>query len=216
MTAGPWIHIGGDEPLEMDPAEYAGLVEVAAGEVVAAGKAVVAWQEAARADLPPGSVVQFWKEDEPTEDVVAAIGAGARLLLSPATRVYLDMKYRPGFELGLEWAGHTELRDAYEWDPAGVVPGVREEDIVGIEAAVFTETLTTREELLIMLLPRLAAVAEAAWTPQSGRDWSQFATRVGALGRVWARGGLLWHRSPEVEWDREVPVDAPAHLGARG
>ena len=174
----------------MDRAEYAGLVEAAAGEVVAAGKAVVAWQEAARASLPPGSVVQFWKEDEPTEDVVAAIGAGARLLLSPASRVYLDMKYRPGFKLGLEWAGHTELRDAYEWDPAGVVPGVREEDIVGIEAAVFTETLTTREELLVMLLPRLAAVAEAAWTPQSGRDWSGFATRVGALARVWARGGL--------------------------
>ncbi|WP_448072597.1 family 20 glycosylhydrolase [Georgenia yuyongxinii] len=202
MTAGPWIHIGGDEPPEMDRAEYARLVEAAAREVVAAGKAVVAWQEAARASLPPGSVVQFWKEDEPTEDVVAAIDAGARLLLSPATRVYLDMKYRPGFELGLEWAGHTELREAYEWDPAGALPGVREEDIVGIEAAVFTETLTTREDLLVMLLPRLAAVAEAAWTPQSGRDWPAFATRVGALARVWERGGLVWYRSLGVEWDQ--------------
>ncbi|GAA1649712.1 family 20 glycosylhydrolase [Georgenia ruanii] len=213
MTAGPWVHIGGDEPPEMDRAEYAGLMEAAAGEVVAAGKAVVAWQEAARASLPPGSVVQFWQEDEPTEDVVAAIGAGARLLLSPATRAYLDMKYHPGFDLGLEWAGHTELQDAYEWDPAGVVPGVREEDIVGVEAAVFTETLTTREELLVMLLPRLAAVAEVAWSQQSGRDWSGFATRVGALGRVWGRGGLVWHRSPGVAWDRAAEVDEPAHTG---
>lgn len=201
MTVGPWVHIGGDEPPEMDRAEYAGLVEAAAGEVVAAGKAVVAWQEAARANLPPGSVVQLWKEDEPTEDVVAAVRAGARLLLSPASRVYLDMKYRPGFELGLQWAGYTELRDAYEWEPAGVVPEVREQDVVGVEAAVFTETLATRSDLLVMLLPRLAAVAEVAWTPRSGRHWPGFADRVAALARVWERDGLVWHRSPGVEWD---------------
>ena len=79
---------------------------------------------------------------------------------------------------------------------------------------MFTETLTTREDLFVMLLPRLAAVAEAAWTPQSGRNWAGFATRVEGLARVWERGGLVWHPSAGVEWGPVDRIETPAHRRA--
>ena len=37
--------------------------------------------------------------------------------MSPADRVYLDMKYDADTPLGLDWAGHVEVRDSYDWDP---------------------------------------------------------------------------------------------------
>ena len=50
--------------------------------------------------------------------------AGALLLMSPGSKAYLDMKYDASTELGLEWAGHIELRDAYDWEPSTLIAGV--------------------------------------------------------------------------------------------
>jgi len=57
------------------------------------------------------------------------------------------------------------LRDSYDWDPATVLDGVGEAAIVGVEAALWTETLATLDELETMLFPRLCAVAEVAGRP---------------------------------------------------
>jgi hexosaminidase len=199
-TPGPYVHIGGDEVHTMEAAEYAALVEAAARHVEAAGKTVVAWQEAAKARLTPGTVLQLWDERESTEHVVAAVAAGARLLLSPASKVYVDLKYDASTVLGLEWAGHVELRDSYDWEPLDVVPGVPEASVIGVEAALWTETVRTPDDLFFLLLPRLAAVAEVAWSAPGNRSWDAFVPRVRTLAGHWDRAGLHWYRSPQVEW----------------
>lgn len=200
MTPGPYVHLGGDEVHTMEPAEYARLVETAARVVEAAGKTVVGWQEVARATLTPGTVVQLWDERDGAELVRPAVEAGARLLLSPASKVYLDLKYDAHTPIGLEWAGHVELRDSYDWDPLAVVPGVPESSVAGVEAAIWTETVRTPEDLFLLLLPRLAAVAEVAWSRPDRRSWEGFAERVRHLARHWDRAGLTWYRSPQIPW----------------
>ena len=122
---------------------------------------------------------------------------GAQLIMSPADRVYLDMKYDAATALGLDWAGHVELRDSYDWDPA---EGIGEAAILGVEAPLWTETITTVAELETMLLPRLCAVAEVAWSPQELRDWEDFRARVAAEGERWDAEGVAYHRSPQVDW----------------
>ena len=78
-----------------------------------------------------------------------------------------------------------ELRDSYEWEPTEVLDGVGPDAIVGVEAALWTETVTTLEELETMLLPRLAAVAEVAWSPAG-------VARLGGLPRAGrGRGAAL-------------------------
>ena len=199
MTAGEYVHIGGDEADEVAPDEYARLVATAAAEVRASGKQVVGWQEIANAPLEPGTVVQYWREFNDPAPVVAAADAGARVLMSPASRTYLDMKYEAGYPLGQDWAALIELRDAYDWDPGAYLPGLDAASVIGVEAAIWTETLSTRDELTQMLLPRLAAVAEVAWS-SSARDFDDFAARIAPHGAAWDRAGLAWYASPQVDW----------------
>src|SRR5690606_8414998 len=72
LTPGGYVHVGGDEALTMHATEYDHLVGRAAATVTAAGKTVVAWQEAARVRLPHGSIVQYWDERRGPDTVVAA------------------------------------------------------------------------------------------------------------------------------------------------
>jgi len=204
MTPGRHVHLGGDEVLTMVPEEYAALVRSAAGHIEAAGKTVVGWQEVAGVLPLPGPrarevVIQYWDEREGAAEVAAAVGRGARVLLSPASRVYLDMKYDADSPIGLEWAGHVEVRDAYDWEPLDVLD-VPADRVAGVEAGLWTETVVTAEDLFWLLLPRLVAVAEVAWSPAARRDWDGFAARLAGQSRRWDAAGLTWHRSPQVPW----------------
>ncbi|MDM7830653.1 beta-N-acetylhexosaminidase [Cellulomonas edaphi] len=197
-----YIHIGGDEVLTMAPEEYASLVATASQAVRSSGRQVVGWQEIAHTPLEPGTVVQFWDPRVDSAPFVEAAKAGAKFLMSPGSKAYLDMKYDASTELGLEWAGHIELRDSYDWDPATLIEGMPPEAVIGVEAAVWTETLRDLPSLMSMLLPRLAAVAEVAWTAQELRDWDDFSDRVAGQAAFWDRLGLRWYPSPQVEWRR--------------
>ncbi len=200
LTAGPYVHLGGDEVLTMERAEYTELIAAAAKVVQEAGKTVVGWQEVAGVPLAPGSVVQLWDTRPDLQAVREAVASGARLLMSPGSRVYLDMKYDASTELGLDWAGHIELRDAYDWEPADLVEGIDPDAVIGVEAAVWSETLHDLDSLLRMLLPRLAAVAEVAWSVPERRSWEGFRARVAHQPAFWDRAGFAWHRSPQVDW----------------
>ena len=203
MTPGRHVHIGGDEVLTMDPEEYAVLVRAAADAVEAHGRTVVGWQEIARADLTPGTVLQLWDEREDPAPLVEAARRGARVLLSPGSRAYLDMKYDETTELGLSWAGYIPFRRAWDWDPATLVPGLEPDHVVGVEAAVWSETTRTLDDVTHLLLPRLAAVAEVAWSTQAGRDgdgFEGFARRVARRTGDWDRAGLRWHPAPGGQW----------------
>jgi hexosaminidase len=202
MTPGEYVHIGGDEVLTMDPDEYARLVGMAAAAVRAAGKKVIGWQEIAHAPVEPGTLVQFWDPRADAAAFVEAARAGARFVMSPGSHAYLDMKYDASTELGLEWAGHIELRDAYDWEPTALVDGLPAEAVVGVEAAIWTETLRDLHALTTMLLPRLAAVAEVAWTGAADRSFDDFRERVASHARLWDRLGLGWYPSPQVDWQR--------------
>jgi len=193
MTRGPYLHIGGDEVLTMDKGEYAELVSWAVRAARAAGKTVVGWQEVASVPLPSGSLVQYWDDREDPAEVVAAAERGARVVLSPASKVYLDMRYDDATPVGADWAGHIGLRDAYCWEPGELI-GVRESQIAGIEAALWTETVRTSRELFLLLLPRLAAVSEVAWSTEDRRGWDGFVVRLRRLTTRWDADGLPWYR----------------------
>ncbi|WP_182113167.1 MULTISPECIES: family 20 glycosylhydrolase [unclassified Actinotalea] len=190
MTPGPFLHLGGDEPLSLDGDEYVALVDRAVEAVTRTGKRAVAWQEAARTSLPAGTVVQFWHEQQDADVVAAAAAAGARVLLSPASRAYLDMKYDEDSPLGLTWAGCLTLDDAYGWEPLETLPGLDAAHVAGVEAAVWTETIHTDDDLFSMLLPRLAAFAEVAWTPPHRRDLAAFRERLDVVRARWTAQGL--------------------------
>ena len=197
LTPGPYIHIGGDEAHSTDPADYRRFVVRVQRIVRAHGKRMLGWEEIARARLRRTSVAQHWQDPALAQK---AVGQGAKVVLSPATKAYLDMKYTPSYPLGLVWAGTTSVRDAYEWDPATQVPGVPEGSILGVEAALWSETIDTRAGIDALAFPRLLGLAEIAWSPAAGRSWREYRTRLAAQAPRLAALGVAFHASPDVPW----------------
>jgi hexosaminidase len=193
-----WVHVGGDESHSTEHDEYAELVDMTMSAVRDAGGSVVAWQEAAPF-LQLGEHVQVWDERLPSESIVAAARRGVKVILSPASRVYLDMKYDEGTELGTTWMGTTELTRTADWHPHGTIAGLPTEAIAGVEACIWTETMRTFDDLSYMLLPRLAAAADIA--RYGSIDWEEFAAGLPARAREWRKYGWVWHRSPGIDWD---------------
>ncbi|MFI2365818.1 family 20 glycosylhydrolase [Promicromonospora sp. NPDC019610] len=156
--------------------------------------------EGAPALVEPGTVLQYWDTRPDPAPFLRAAQAGAKFVMSPADRAYLDMKYTPEHPLGQQWAAFVELHDSYDWDPATLIEGLPESAIEGVSAAVWTETLLNRDHLFSMLLPRLAAVAEAAWSQPGAKDWESFRGRIAVEAGAWRRDGASYHPTPQIDW----------------
>lgn len=218
LTPGPYLHIGGDEALGTDAEDYRHYIDRVSRLVVEIGKTPIAWHEAgASPSLAAGTIGQYWGFVSPTdgmdEKTRGFVGLGGKVILSPADAIYLDMKFDPDSPLGLTWArGVTTLHRAYEWDPARVVDGIGDDDVLGVEAPLWGETARTAADMDALAFPRIAAAAEAAWSPALGatplRSWESFRTRVGGLGPLWAGLGIRFTASPEIDWmpDAAGPV----------
>jgi hexosaminidase len=196
LTPGPFIHVGGDEARSTASAEYVAFVERVRDIVASHGKRMMGWEEIAQARLAPGSVAQHWSSSRARD----AAAQGARVVMSPASRAYLDMKYTASTPLGLVWAGTIEVDRAYEWDPATVLPGLAESDILGVESPLWTETLSTLRDLETMAFPRLAGHAEIGWSPGASRSFAEYRVRLGSHAPRLGAMGVSFYRSPLVPW----------------
>jgi hexosaminidase len=133
------------------------------------------------------------------QDIVAS-SQGAKVLMSPAIKAYLDMQYDSTTPLGLHWAAYIEVDDAYNWDPATLVPGLGKENIIGIEAALWSETVTNLDEIEYMIFPRLPGYAEIGWTPASMRNWDEYKTRLAKHDSYFKAMGINYYQSKKVPW----------------
>ncbi len=199
LTPGPWIHVGCDEASPTKPSEYASFVQRTLASVRSGGKQPIGWGEIAEVEPLGDALVQHWIPSKP-ELARKAVAQGAKIIMSPASRVYLDLKYTASTPLGQDWAGLVEVKDAYDWDPATFVDGVGEGAIAGVEAALWSETLRTLQDVDYMTFPRLQALAEIAWSPRAGRTWLDFRDRLRCHGPRMTDQGIRFYRSPQVPW----------------
>jgi hexosaminidase len=197
LTPGAWFHIGGDEVKTLTPEQYVRFIERVQAIVQAQGKQMIGWDEIAPAALLPTSVVQHWR---PKTTPAEAVAKGARVIMSVASRAYLDMKYDSTTAIGLSWAGLVDVSTVYDWDPATVADGVPESALLGVEAPLWSETLATMEDVEFMAFPRLIAMAEVGWSRPEARDWNLFKQRLGAHGPRLTALGVNFHRSAQVPW----------------
>ncbi len=88
-----------------------------------------------------------------------------------------------------------------------MIDGVTDADILGVEAPLWTETVRDLDDVDALAFPRIAAAAEAAWSPAAAsipeRTWESFRARVGALAGLWRRAGIRFAPLTEIEWAPE-------------
>ncbi|MDX6355355.1 MAG: hexosaminidase [Streptomyces sp.] len=200
LTPGPYLHIGGDEAQSTSAQDYVSYIDKVQGLVADHGKTVIGWHQIDSAHPAPGTIAQYWGTAGDETAVVAAAQAGTKVIMSPANRAYLDMKYTSATALGKTWAGYIEVRDAYDWDPDTFVKGMPAGAVYGVEAPLWTETLKTSADLDYMAFPRLPGIAELGWSPAATHDWDAYRVRLAAQAPRWAELGISYYRSPQVSW----------------
>src|SRR5579859_2146225 len=211
LSTSPYYDLGGDEVPSslLKPAQYAAFVNRESGIVTGRGKTVMGWADIAGpgANPPAGSVAEFWQpaSGDGPDSVTGreAVAKGMKVVMAPASHAYLDQKYvvtatsSTPMALGMNWAcaSGCDVSDAYNWDPGSLVTGVTDKNVIGLEGALFSETLPTLADAQYMIFPRLPALAEVAWSPPAVRAASSpayrdFLRRLGAQGVRWQAAGM--------------------------
>lgn len=201
MTPGPYIHIGGDESHVTKEKDYIVFINRVQDIVNKHGKQTMGWDDIVAGKLKSNSVAQHWAKEE---NAKSAVAQNVKILMSPAKRAYLDMQYDSTTELGLHWAAYIEVDDGYTWDPADMIDGVGESNIIGVEAPLWTETVTNMNEMAYLVFPRLLGYAEIGWTPKESRDWEEYKVRLGKQQSRMDAMGLNFYTSKRVPWEEEV------------
>ena len=205
LTPGPYFHLGGDEVKTLSADEYAAFILRAVGIILKYGKQPIGWDDIAFVDQfgegEQKAIIQWWRPAEKVEAALeTAAVAGHQIIVSPAHRTYLDMKYDSTTVLGLRWAGLTSVETAYDADPTTLLPAIPEAHILGIEAPLWTETTETIADVEYLAFPRLVGIAEIGWSPASALDWSAYRQRLAQQAQRWSALGINYYRAHEVPW----------------
>ncbi|MEU7366609.1 beta-N-acetylhexosaminidase [Streptomyces hygroscopicus] len=200
LTPGRYLHIGGDEAHSTSHEDYAAFMDRVQPVVAKYGKTVVGWHQLTGARPAKGAIAQYWGLNGSEKEVAEAAKAGTRLILSPANRAYLDMKYDADTPLGLAWAGYVEAKQSYDWDPGAYIKDAPASSVLGVEAPLWSETLLTSPQLEYMAFPRLPGIAELGWSPASTHDWSDYRARLAAQGPRWDALRIAYYHSPQIPW----------------
>ncbi len=210
ITPGPYIHIGGDESHVTPMKDYIPFVNRVQEIVVSHGKKVIGWDEIANATLVDSATVQYWADAENTGK---GFEQGAKVLMSPAAQAYLDMKYDSTTTLGLHWAGYIEIEQGFNWDPTSMVPGLTRDKILGVEAALWSETVTNIDDIEYMIFPRLPGYAEIAWTAPNSRNWDEYKVGLQNMVNVLTIWILIFiHRNRFPGWNKSFLNYSPGEF----
>ena len=235
ITPGPYYDLGGDEvPASLlSASRYAAFINKEAGIVGSQHKTVMGWADiAGRGTRPPaGSVAEYWQPAGGSSPGSVtgreAVAKHMKIVMAPANHTYLDQKYvvtaRSSVppSLGMNWAcpRGCDVSSAYNWNPGGLVTGVTDRNVIGVEGAMWGETVANMNNVDYMVFPRLLALAEIAWSPSAHRTaaspaYRDFLVRLAAQGARFQAAGVNFYPSAQVPWPLAIigsRVTASAH-----
>ena len=198
LTPGPYLHIGGDESHATKKKNFITFINRVIPMAKKYGKKVIGWDEIQLGNLSGEEVVQYWAKEE---NALEGKKKGAKVLMSPAKYAYLDMKYDSTFELGLVWAGCVDVKKGYHWTPETLVEGISKENIIGVEAPLWSETITNSQELEQLAFPRLLGYSEISWTEKEKRNWENYKKRLAVHSKIFKKFEINFYKSPLIEWE---------------
>lgn len=140
---------------------------------------LVGWDEILEGGLSPGATVMSWRGEE---GGIAAATAGHDVVMSPQEWTYFDLRQSSSDDepLGPPVAlrGYIDLERAYSYEPLpeALGPGLAPR-VLGAQAALWTEYVSTAEHAEYMLFPRLCAFAETVWCSEKS-PYGEFVARL--------------------------------------
>ncbi len=152
-----------------------------ADTVISLGDKVLCWDEAASSDLPPLKTIVFWWRQNVPSQLELALQKRYDVVLCPRLPLYLDFVQDKAHISGRKWEGEyfNSVSDIYNF-PDEQLPAdqVKSPLILGIQANIWSETVGSPRRLDFMIYPRIAALAEAAWTNAGQKNEAFFNDRL--------------------------------------
>lgn len=153
------------------------------------GRRIIGWDEILEGELAPNATVMSWRG---TEGGIYAAKMGHDAIMTPTTYCYLDYCQASDPENEpLNIGGYVPVEKLYSYEP---VPDSLVNDygkyIIGVQANLWTEYISTNEQLEYMLLPRVAALSEVQWCDRGTREWKRFAEALPHMLQIYDRMGL--------------------------
>ena len=105
------------------------------------------------------------------------------VILCPRIPLYFDFVQHESHKWGRRWRGaFADIEKVYTFPP-DTLPGFKEfnDQILGIQANVWTETIVDDRRLDFMIYPRISALSEAAWTKAGNKNYEDFLERLKAM-----------------------------------
>lgn len=136
------------------------------------GKKVIGWDEILEGELEKGATVMSWRG---TKGGIQAANAGFDVVMTPNTYCYFDYYQSEDTEnepFGI--GGYLPLEKCYSCNPSEGMTEEVAKHILGLQANLWTEYISTDEHLEYMLLPRMVAISEAQWCRLENKDYSRF------------------------------------------
>lgn len=214
LFPGPWVHVGGDEcpkarwkacpkcqalmlseGLKDEMELQSWFIRRIEAHLLSRGKRLIGWDEILEGGLAPEATVMSWRG---MDGGIEAARQGHDVVMAPTASNYIDYyQGDPRFEppaIG----GFVPLRTVYAFEPTPARLGPEEAArILGGQVNLWAEYVATPAHASYMMWPRLAALAEAVWTPANARDWDSFLHRLAALRPGLRAGGFIL---ADTEW----------------
>jgi hexosaminidase len=121
-----------------------------------------------------------WNNLSPNEDLAYKLAnAGYKVILTNVTNMYIDLSYNKNFEEpGQYWGGYVDIDKLFRFNPYKLEQPANKEaltekgklNIIGLQAPLWSEIITTESQLEYLLLPKLLGLAERSWSPTP--DWA--------------------------------------------
>lgn len=172
------------------------------------GKKLIGWDEILEGGLAPDATVMSWRG---VNGGIEAAKQGHNVIMTPGTHCYFDHYQGPQNEEPLAIGGFTPISKVYQFDP--VVDTMTEKEakhVLGGQANLWSEYITTPEHSQYMIFPRLAALSEALWSPKESRSWEDFSYRLKPMLNRYDYLGINYAKSAYI-----VTANASVNLDSK-
>lgn len=198
LFPGKYVHIGGDEAPKTRWQESPAVREIMKREgftdveqvqgwfnrrieafLRARGKKLIGWDEILEGGIDANAAVMSWRGEKAG---IEAARHGNDVVMSPSGFLYIDAGQSPVPHSPYEplmIGGYLPLAKIYGYNPLPPeLTPAQQAHILGPQANMWTEYITTPHKVEYMLFPRLLAIAEVGWRPAAARSYAEFLPRL--------------------------------------
>ena len=144
--------------------------------LVTHNKKLIGWDEILEGGLAPEATVMSWRG---IDGAIHSAKMGHDVVMAPNNECYFDHYQADPANEPLAIGGYTDLTDVYNYEPVPTELNDNEaKHILGAQANLWTEYITTPEYLEYMALPRMSALSEVIWSQKENKDFEDFKKRL--------------------------------------